>query len=73
MGQELIVGGARLRVVKRIKRCPATEVNPETAQRDAESRGRAAATYGHIDLGIYAEVTEGGQIAVGDAMEMLPS
>ena len=36
VGQELLAGRARLRVVKRIPRCPATQVNPETAERDAD-------------------------------------
>ena len=27
--------------------------------------------FGHADLGVYAEVVEGGRIAVGDALEPL--
>jgi len=30
------------------------------------------ALYGHIELGVHAEVVEGGRFAVGDAMEVLP-
>ncbi len=69
IGEELLVGGARLRVVKRIPRCPATEVNPETAERDAKPVAELRAAFGHPDLGIYASVVEGGRMAVGDAME----
>ena len=73
VGRELLVGGARLRVVKRIPRCAATEVNPETAERDAHPVAELRTAFGHHDLGVYAEVLEGGQIAVGDAVELLPT
>ena len=72
VGQEIQLGGAVLRVVKGITRCPATEVNPETAERDADPVGELRRAYGHTDLGMYAEVMEGGQIALGDALELLP-
>ncbi len=36
VGRQIQLGGAVLRVVKPITRCAATEVNPETAQRDAD-------------------------------------
>ena len=72
VGQEFLAGRARLRVVKRIPRCPTTQVNPETAERDADPVRELRAAFGHPDLGIYAEVIEGGEIAVGDALELLP-
>jgi uncharacterized protein len=69
LGQEILLGGARLRVFKRITRCPATEVNPETAERDAKPPQWLRQHFGHADLGVYAEVLEGGRLAVGDALE----
>jgi uncharacterized protein YcbX len=72
IGREILVGQARLRIVKRIPRCPATEVNPETSERDAKPAAELKELYGHIDLGVYAEVIEGGAIAMGDAIELLP-
>jgi uncharacterized protein len=72
VGRELQLGGATLRVAKRIARCPATEVNPETAERDADPVAELRAAYGHPDLGVHAEVIEGGRFAVGDAIEVLP-
>lgn len=69
LGQEIQLGGARLRVVKRIVRCAATEVNPDTAARDADPPRWLRAHFGHADLGVYAEVLEGGRVAVGDALE----
>ncbi|MSP05795.1 MAG: MOSC domain-containing protein [Acetobacteraceae bacterium] len=71
IGREIQVGGARLRVTQRIGRCAATEVNPETAARDADPVAELRHLYGHTDLGVYAEVIEGGKCAVGDAIEMM--
>lgn len=71
VGQEIQLGSARLRVFKRIVRCAATEVNPETAARDANPPRDLRARFGHADLGVYAEVLEGGRVAVGDALEPL--
>lgn len=69
IGHDLLVGSARLRVVKRIPRCAATEVNPDTAERDAKPVAELRAAFGHPDLGVYARVIEGGRLAVGDAIE----
>ena len=66
------VGGAILRVTKRTVRCPATEVNPITTERDLNPVAELRALYGHADLGIHAEVIEGGKFAAGDAIEVLP-
>jgi len=69
--RDVLLGRARLRVFKRIKRCAATEVNPETAERDAKPPKWLLQQYGHADTGVYAEVLEGGRVAVGDALEVL--
>lgn len=71
VGRTLQLGGAVLRVTKRIARCPATEVNPLTGERDADPVAELRALYGHVDLGIHAEVIEGGKFAVGDAIAVL--
>jgi len=71
VGKTLHLGGAVLRVSKRIARCPATEVNPETGERDANPVEELRALYGHVDLGIHAEVIEGGTFEVGDAMSVM--
>jgi uncharacterized protein YcbX len=72
VGREIQLGGAVLRVVKRTVRCRATEVNPETGERDADPLAELRRLYGHTDLGIHAEVIEGGRFAVGDGIEVLP-
>jgi uncharacterized protein YcbX len=72
IGRQIQVGGAVLRVVKPITRCAATEVNPETAERDADPVAELRRLYDHIELGVHAQVIEGGRFAVGDAIEVLP-
>jgi uncharacterized protein YcbX len=69
LGTEIGIGSsARLKVVKRIVRCAATEVDPDTGVRDLEIPCTLMKSYGHADCGIYAEVIEGGSIAVGDTV-----
>jgi uncharacterized protein YcbX len=71
LGQHLQLGGAVLEVTKGITRCPATQVNPETAERDADPVAELRELYGHIELGILARVIEGGRFALGDSIEVL--
>jgi uncharacterized protein YcbX len=67
VGQEIAIGpDARLKVVKRIVRCAATNVDPDTGIRDLAIPDALQRTYGHADCGIYAEVVTAGEIAVGD-------
>ena len=65
---EITVGGARLRVVSPIVRCAATAVNPATAERDLNVPSILLKTFGHVHMGVYAEVVGGGEIVVGDAV-----
>lgn len=73
LGRTLLVGGTTLRVRAPIPRCAAVEVNPETAERDSDPVRELQSLYGHPNLGMYAEVMEGGRIAVGDPIELLPA
>jgi hypothetical protein len=68
LGRELNIGNARLKVVKRIQRCAATEVDPDTGIRDLPIPRTLMDKFGHADCGIYAEVIAGGDIAAGDAI-----
>jgi uncharacterized protein len=70
IGSDIALGGARLRIVAPITRCAATEVNPDTAERDLDTVAALRRHFGHNLMGIYAEVTEGGEIAVGDRLSM---
>jgi MOSC domain-containing protein len=66
LGETLAIGDVRLKVVKRITRCPAVNVDPELAVRDMEIPNTLMRRFGHNECGIYAEVTSGGSIAIGD-------
>jgi uncharacterized protein YcbX len=68
LGRDVRVGAARLRGVAAITRCAATEVNPDTAERDLDIPGTLQRRFGHNLMGIYAEVLDGGEIAIGDAI-----
>jgi MOSC domain-containing protein len=69
LGQTLAIGEARLKVVKRITRCAAINVDPDTAARDLDIPSALMRRLGHNECGIYAEVILGGRIAVGDAIK----
>src|SRR5690348_555739 len=68
MDQELTAGGARLKVVKRIVRCAATNVDPQTGIRDLEIPQTLMRTFEHMDCGVYAEVIGAGEVRTGDAI-----
>ena len=69
LGQEIAIGTqARAKVVKRIVRCAATNVDPATGIRDLDIPPTLLRHLGHADCGVYAEVTAGGDIAAGDAI-----
>jgi uncharacterized protein YcbX len=68
--REIAIGDARLRVARRIPRCPATDVDPATGARDMTIPLTLKSAFGHADLGVYAEVTTGGAIAVGNDVSL---
>jgi uncharacterized protein YcbX len=69
VGQEIAIGpSARAKVVKRIVRCAATNVDPATGIRDLAIPDMLMKTWGHADCGIYAQVISAGDIAVGDTL-----
>jgi uncharacterized protein YcbX len=68
LGQTLAIGGARLKVVKRIVRCAAINVDPDTAARGLDLQHALMQRFGHADCGVYAEVVADGSIAEGDAV-----
>jgi uncharacterized protein YcbX len=67
LGREIAIGkDARLKVVKRIVRCAATNVDPDTGIRDLSIPDTLMRTFGHADCGVYGEVIANGEIAVDD-------
>ena len=72
VGQEIALGPTiRLKVTKRIVRCAATDVDPDTGIRDLAIPGTLMKSFGHTDCGIYAEVLAGGTVTVGDGLKAI--
>jgi uncharacterized protein len=63
--------GLRLKVTKRIERCAATNVDPVSALRDLDIPRALRRTWGHIDCGVLLQVTEGGALAPGAALDLV--
>ena len=74
LDKAIAIGGARLRIMRRIVRCAAINVDPVTAQRDLEIPETMQLRFGHADCGVYAEVISDGEITIGDAVvEAMPA
>lgn len=69
LGREISTGGARLKIVKRIARCAATEVDPDTGIRDLAIPRTLLENFGCSDCGVYAEVVAAGEIAISDQVK----
>ncbi|MDE8347021.1 MAG: MOSC domain-containing protein [Acidocella sp.] len=71
LGKSIRIGTATLLVQDRIDRCGATSVNPDTAIRDANPVRELQQNFGHVDLGVFAEVTNAGTIKPGDIIQII--
>ena len=73
LGRDIAIGGtARAKVVKRIVRCAATNVEPGAGIRDLNIPQTLMQHLGHADCGVYAEITTAGDLAPGDAVALVP-
>lgn len=68
LGKTISIGSARLKVIKRIVRCAATNVEPRTGMRDMHIPDTLMQVFGHMDCGVYAEVIDGGDVRPGDEL-----
>jgi uncharacterized protein len=69
VGAEIAIGAnARARIVKRIVRCAATNVEPGTGIRDLAIPETLLRNLGHADCGVYAAVKAPGTVAIGDRL-----
>ncbi|SEF52677.1 MOSC domain-containing protein [Bosea lathyri] len=70
VGSELATpSGLRLRVIKRIERCAATNVDPQTGARDMQIPKALMQGYGHVDCGIYCRILASGTLSEGESLE----
>lgn len=69
IGKEISIGGVRFKVEERITRCAATEVNPQSGDRDLSVLASLRGGFAHTDMGVYARPISNGKIAVGDKVE----
>ena len=72
IGRGIALGpsGLRLRVAAAIERCAATNVDPDTAERDLNIPLSLQRGYGHRDMGVYCEVLDDGEIAEGQSVDV---
>jgi hypothetical protein len=70
VGSEIALGGAKLAVLERTARCAATNVDPDTGERDMAIPAVLQRTWGHSDFGVYARARKDGAIAIGDTINL---
>ena len=63
LGKTVAAGDVAFEAYGRIDRCAATNVNPETAERDLTLPLSLLQAYGHPDCGVYMRVVKGGELA----------
>ncbi len=66
VGKTVKIGDVVFEGVKRTDRCPAINVNPETAERDQNLVKDLMGGYGHVDMGVFLRVVEGGSLRLTD-------
>ena len=66
------IGDVTFRGARRIRRCAATEVNPDTGARDIALPFELHKHFAHADMGVYLYVRSDGAIATGDALTPPP-
>jgi uncharacterized protein YcbX len=72
LGKKILIGDSVEAIVQdRIDRCGATTVNPDTAERDANPVLELKRNFGHIELGVFAEVLTPGIIRPGNAIQII--
>ncbi|WP_201266238.1 MOSC domain-containing protein [Bradyrhizobium japonicum] len=68
LNHELMLGAVQYRGMRLTRRCPATEVNPDSSIRDINVPRELMRFFGHIHLGIYLTVIKGGVLRIGDTV-----
>ncbi len=72
VGRELITAsGLKMQVIKRIERCAATNVDPQSGARDLQLPKALMTAFGHVDCGIYCQIMAGGRVAEGERFDLV--
>ena len=71
IGSTLTFGDVALRLLQPTKRCAATEVNPETTERDLDLPYLLRKHLGHMNMGVYVEVVKPGELFLGQSGQLL--
>lgn len=71
IGKTVRIGEAVVRVIERIDRCAATNVDPASGARDRNIPRALEQGFGHQDCGVYAQVIEAGTVRCGDPVTVL--
>ncbi len=64
------IGEVEVQIFRKIKRCAATEVNPQNGKRDINVPNQLHKLYGHSDLGVYGLVLNKGSLKTGDEIKI---
>ena len=67
-GKGAELGSAGLNFTKPTGRCLATHANPETGERDIKTMHLLKENFNHTQMGVYAHVAAGGEIARGETL-----
>ena len=68
VGSSVKLGDLRLEVEAPIGRCAATNVDPDSGERDLNIPRALQAGFGHARMGVYAAVVEAGELTTGDSL-----
>ena len=68
LDRTIAIGSARATIVKRITRCAAVNVDPDTGARDLSIPNALMQRLGHNECGVYAEIIDDGSVALGDVI-----
>ncbi len=66
IGREITIGDVVFSVDRRNGRCAATNVNPETGERDRDIPAALRTSFRHKDLGVYLLVKSSGRVTLQD-------
>lgn len=69
IGASIALGDVGLKVEAPIGRCAATNVDPDSGERDLNIPRALQAGFGHGQMGVYAAVVKGGTLAKGDSLK----